>query len=261
MSEIAVGARTARFGRVLGAGDGRDRVGIPFWNGLLSAFAAAGISIVVGLVALVALIVVAVLATGRLPSTDPGHPLLAIGELISYGAAGWFAAWRLRVNGRFAFRALRGVDVRTILVGIAAIVVVRIGAAFQLVAMHQTKHVQSGFEHFNVVSKTPNVTALSIVLAVLTMVFVAPLVEEMIFRGLLFGSLAPRIGVLGAALVSAALFGAAHTDLVLLPTLAALGFISAYAYAASGNLLVSISLHALNNALGAVFLIGAGLSR
>ena len=36
--------------------------------------------------------------------------------------------------------------------------------------------------------------------------------EEMLFRGLLFGALAPRIGVLAAALVSALLFGAAHGD-------------------------------------------------
>lgn len=255
MSEIAAPARAARFDRVLGRADGRDRVGMPFWNGLLSALAAVAISIAVGFVALIILMVAAILVTGRIPSIDPGHPLLATGELVSYGAAGWFAVWRLRANRRFAFHRLRGIDVRTILLGVAAIVLVRIGMAVQLVATHQTKHVQNGFEHFSVVSKTPNVTAVNIALALLTMVVVAPVVEEMIFRGLLFGALAPRLGVLAAALVSAILFGAVHGDLVLFPTLAALGFISAIAYAASGNLWVSVTLHALNNALGALFLV------
>ena len=50
-----------------------------------------------------------------------------------------------------------------------------------------------------------------------------------------------------------------HGDPVLFPTLAALGFVNALAYAATGNLWVRIILHALNNALGAALLIAASL--
>ncbi len=153
-------------------------------------------------------------------------------------------------TARAPFRRLRGGDVRAILIGTGALFVVRIGTAFQLVATHQTNHVQSGFEHFDVVGKAPDITVLSIALAALAMVVVAPVAEELLFRGLLFGALAPRIGVLAAALVSAVLFGAAHGDPILFPTLAALGFVSAIAYAATGNLWVSVTLHALNNAVG-----------
>jgi membrane protease YdiL (CAAX protease family) len=252
-------AQTAVLGRAFTRADGRDRIGVPFWNGILSALGAFGISIATAFAAIFLLVVVIILSTGNMPSLNPGHPLAATGEIVSYAAGGWFAWWRLRSIGRTPFRRLRGGDVRAILIGIGVLFLVRIGTAVQLIATHQTKHVQSGFEHFDVVGKLPNVTLISIALAVLAMVVVAPIVEEMVFRGLLFGALAPRLGVLAAALVSAIIFGAIHGDPVLFPTLAALGFVSAVAYAATGNLWVSVTLHAVNNAVGAAFLVSSSL--
>ncbi len=125
----------------------------------------------------------------------------------------------------------------------------------QLMLAHQSHHVQSGFEHFSVIARTPVITALSVGITVLTLVVLGPIVEEVVFRGLLFGALARPLGVILSALVSAVLFGAGHGDLVLFPSLAALGFIGALAYAATGNLTVSVLLHAINNAFGALFLI------
>ena len=93
----------------------------------------------------------------------------------------------------------------------------------------------------------------------LVLVAIGPLVEEMVFRGLLFGALAPRIGVLLGALVSALLFGLAHGDPVLFPALAALGFVNALLYARTANLTVPVALHGLSNALGAAFLIASSL--
>jgi membrane protease YdiL (CAAX protease family) len=254
-----VSAQTAGLGRAFTRADGRDRIAVPFWNGVLSAFGAVGISIAVGFVTLVVMVFAIVLITGNMPSTNPGHPLIATGEILSYLAGGWFAWWRLRTTGRTPLRRLRAGDVRAILIGIGVLFLVRIGTAVQLVATHQTQHVQSGFEHFDVVGKLPNVTIISIALAVAAMVFIAPIVEEIVFRGLLFGALAPHVGVLAAALVSAVIFGAVHGDPVLFPTLAALGFVSAIAYAKTGNLWVSITLHSVNNAIGALFLVSSSL--
>jgi membrane protease YdiL (CAAX protease family) len=259
LSAPVVSAQTAGFGRAFSRADGRDRVGVPFWNGLLSALGSLAITMAVAFVAILALLAIVVLGTGNMPSLNPGHPVLATGEIISYIAAGWFAWWRLRTMGRAPFRPLRGGDVRAILIGVGVLFLVRVGTAVQLVATHQTNHVQSGFEHFSVVGTLPNVTLVSIALAVLAAVIVAPLVEEIVFRGLLFGAFAPRIGVLAAALVTAAAFGAVHGDLVLFPTLAALGFVSAVAYANTGNLWVSVTLHAANNAIGAIALISTSL--
>ncbi|HEV3086383.1 MAG TPA: CPBP family intramembrane glutamic endopeptidase [Candidatus Elarobacter sp.] len=236
-------------------GLGAERVAVPFWNGLLSALGAIVVGLIGTLAAVIVLVVAIVLTTGKTPSTNPGHPLVALTTAIVYGIAGPFAWWRLRTAGRNPFRMLTGSDMRVILIGVAALILVHIGTAIQLIYTHQTKHQQAGFEHFDVVSKVPIFTTISVALLILSSVALAPIVEEMIFRGLLFGALAPRLGVLPGAAVSALFFGAVHGDVVLFPTLAALGFIGALAYAATGNLWVSIVLHALNNALGVTALV------
>ncbi len=187
--------------------------------------------------------------------------MIAAAEVIFYVAGGWFAWWGLRKMGIPALRKLAGQDVRAIFVGVAALFLLRIGTGVLLVLTGQAQHVQAGFEHFDVTSKTPTVTTISISLAVLSLVVIAPIVEEIVFRGLLFGALAARLGVVASALVTALLFGAVHGDPVLFPSLAAMGFITALAYAATGNLWVAITLHALNNALGAAFLLATSATK
>ena len=76
-------------------------------------------------------------------------------EVIFYAACGTVAWRRLRACGRRAFAPLGAHDVRTILLGIAALCLVRVVTVVQLVVTNQTKHVQSGFEHFDVVTKLP----------------------------------------------------------------------------------------------------------
>ena len=240
-------------------GDGRDRIAVPFWNGLLSAVASVAIVAVALFVVMIVLLAAIVLATGRMPSLNAGHPLLATSEAIAYAAGGWFAWWRLRTTGLNPFRAITRRDLGAILIGLAALLLARIGTGIQLVLTHQTKHVQSGLEHFDVVTSIPAMTALGITIGVLSMVLLAPVVEEITFRGLLLGALAPRLGVLASALLTAVLFGAVHGDLVLSPTLAVLCLINALAYAATGNLWVPITLHAVNNTLGAIALVATSL--
>ena len=247
--------RTLKLPRAFTRDDGRERIAVPLWNGILSALGSVATAFFVMFIAMVVLFVAAILITGRTPSTNPGHPVLAVAELIFYGAGGAFAWWRLRAMNVRPFRKLRTSDVRAILTGIGVLMLVRIGTGLLLVLTDQTKHVQSGFEHFDVKSTVPAITTLSSVLAISTMAIVAPIVEEAVFRGLLFGALASRLGIAASALITALLFGAVHGDPVLFPTIAALGLITALAYAATANLWVPIILHALNNALGAIFLV------
>ncbi len=241
--------------------DGRERVGVPLWDGILSAFGSIAIGFLAAFLAMVPIFFAAVLTLGTLPSTSPGHPLLSVVELVFYAAGGWFAWNRLRaVRGR-ALRRLTAADVRVLAFSIGALLVVRVATAFELVLTNQTKHVQSGFEHFSVATHVPALTAISVGLALLGMVVLGPLVEEIVFRGLLFGALAPRLGVLGAAALGAILFGAAHGDLVLFPSLAALGFVAALSYAATGNLTVPVALHVFNNVFASAILVAGSLAR
>ncbi len=211
-------------------------------------------------IATIVLLFGVVLVTGRNPSTNAGHPLLALSEAAGYAAGGCFAWWRLRTTGVQAFRPLRRRDLRAILIGLAALLLTRVALGIQLVLTHQTKHMQSGLEHFDVVTSIPAMTAVGISIGVASMVLLAPIVEEIIFRGLLFGALAPRLGIIGSALITAILFGAVHGDLVLFPTLAALGLINALVYAYTGNLWVPITLHAFNNLIGAIALVATSLN-
>jgi membrane protease YdiL (CAAX protease family) len=236
-----------------------ERVAVPFWGGLLSAFGAVTIGMVIATIAGVLLLFGTVLVTGHAPSTAAGHPLSAAFAIIFYAAVGTMAWSALRRQKHPFFRTPNRHEIRTILIGLAALLVVHFATGIELVLTHQTKHVQAGFEHFSVATRSPSLTIATTILTALTLVVLAPLVEEMVFRGLLFGALAPRLGIYAAALISALIFGLVHGDAVLFPTLAALGFINALTYANTGNLIVPITLHALNNTLAAIALLASSL--
>jgi uncharacterized protein len=86
-------------------------------------------------------------------------------------------------------------------------------------------------------------------------VIVAPLSEEIVFRGYIFRALKARKGLLRGVVYSSALFALLHIDPsqgltnagAFLPILAGAGII-ALAYHRSGDLWVPITAHALNNA-------------
>ena len=86
-------------------------------------------------------------------------------------------------------------------------------------------------------------------------VCVAPVAEEFFFRGFFYRALRSRYSVLGAALIDGLLFGAIHWDfsttdgLLIIPPLAALGFMFCLVYERTGSLYPVIALHALNNAI------------
>jgi len=84
-------------------------------------------------------------------------------------------------------------------------------------------------------------------------VFVAPPVEEIFFRGFIFGGLRPRWGATIAALASGALFGLAHIGnpgtVYLLPPIAAVGALFAFGYVYTGSILPTMGAHFLFNLL------------
>ena len=82
---------------------------------------------------------------------------------------------------------------------------------------------------------------------ILVAVVMAPLFEEIVFRGFLFRGLANSWGWVWGALASAAIFGAAHLQLDVFLPLAALGFVLAWAYHRTGSLWTCITMHAIFN--------------
>lgn len=78
---------------------------------------------------------------------------------------------------------------------------------------------------------------------------VAPVVEEIVFRGLLYGWLRPRLGAAIGIAASALLFAVAHGVLHLVPALAVQGMLLAFLYERSGSLGPAMVMHGVFNAM------------
>jgi len=79
-------------------------------------------------------------------------------------------------------------------------------------------------------------------------VFVAPVTEELLFRGAIFGSLRAKLGPRSAALLSSVLFAAVHMSWTALVPLFVLAIVLCWVYERSGSLVAPIAVHMLNNA-------------
>lgn len=79
-----------------------------------------------------------------------------------------------------------------------------------------------------------------------------PLAEELFFRGLLYGMLRERWGLLPAVLLSALLFAVAHFVPVLFPALFVMGLVLALLREYTGSLIPCIVLHSMQNGLALI---------
>jgi membrane protease YdiL (CAAX protease family) len=107
---------------------------------------------------------------------------------------------------------------------------------------------------------TNETTVLLLSSALLTTV-VAPVCEETLFRGYIFGALSKWRGWLPAAVVTGVLFGAVHAGsapLADLVPLAVLGFMLCALYRRTGSLYPCIVAHSLNNSIAFGVLEGWG---
>jgi membrane protease YdiL (CAAX protease family) len=93
-----------------------------------------------------------------------------------------------------------------------------------------------------------------IAIGAVLLVVVTPVAEEVFYRGLLFGSLWPRLGTGWASVISAALFGASHLagGAVLVPILFAFGMLQAVLFRWRGSLVAPIAAHGAFNLIALV---------
>jgi membrane protease YdiL (CAAX protease family) len=100
-----------------------------------------------------------------------------------------------------------------------------------------------------------------IALAGITVILLAPIAEELFFRGLLFKSLRARHGFGFAGPISAVCFGAAHfqgqwqNGLLLALVMVCVGLGLAFIYEWRGNIVANIAAHATFNVIGFIFIL------
>lgn len=97
-------------------------------------------------------------------------------------------------------------------------------------------------------------TRLQLILAVLAAVVLAPIAEELLFRGLLHRGLRRRMAFVPATAISSVVFAVVHVDVLLSQPLALVGLvlvggILALAYERTGSLLVPVVIHGVHNAV------------
>lgn len=90
--------------------------------------------------------------------------------------------------------------------------------------------------------------------SLLTLVVMAPLFEEVIFRGVLLESTRARYGVLAAWLISSLMFGIAHIHPAVAVNALAMGLVLGFIYIRSDSLWSTIVLHAINNGFAYILL-------
>ena len=94
-------------------------------------------------------------------------------------------------------------------------------------------------------------STVGLISAGILVVVIAPIVEEVFFRGFFYRSIRNRLSVLPAALISGAVFGLIHasTGVEAIPTLGVLGVIFCLVYERTKSLYPVIAMHAWNNTL------------
>jgi membrane protease YdiL (CAAX protease family) len=95
-------------------------------------------------------------------------------------------------------------------------------------------------------------STINLVLTAILVCVLAPIAEELLFRGFFFPALRRVVPTLAAATITGILFGLVHiigTPIALIVPLAALGFALCLLYLKTGSLIPCMALHALNNAI------------
>lgn len=96
--------------------------------------------------------------------------------------------------------------------------------------------------------------ATGLILALLVAVAIAPLVEELLFRGFVYQAFRQRVGVGWAIFINAVLFGLVHFDVYLFVPLTLIGAALAWLFEREDSLGPPVMLHALNNLISVLAL-------
>ncbi|PSR35557.1 MAG: hypothetical protein C7B46_00795 [Sulfobacillus benefaciens] len=153
----------------------------------------------------------------------------------------------------FLRRNYRGASMAHVVTGIAVGIglTVLMGIAVSLEQKIAHIRVQSNNPFLYARGLNPH-TVLAAILVGLAVVVAAPITEEALFRGILFGGFLTRVPYPVATLGAALLFGAAHMDLTLLIPLTLAGLVLNAVYRRNQSLVPSTVAHATFNGLSVI---------
>jgi membrane protease YdiL (CAAX protease family) len=90
-------------------------------------------------------------------------------------------------------------------------------------------------------------------LSIILIVLIAPIIEEILFRGFIYTAIRNKFGRRMAYLLSTILFAGLHANLIGFLPISVLGILLAYLYEHTGSLIPSITVHVTHNSLIALF--------
>lgn len=207
--------------------------------------------LLLGLAAVVAFALIARLTGTPLPAS-------ALVLLVSAGLYGALTlmAWLLVVQRRgvgWTGIGFRRTSVTAVLWMVPLLaVMLSVNAAVTVLVTRAVGNVQN--PQVNALAPGGTMSLRDLLLLLLAASVIAPIVEEMLFRGLLYRYLRARMGVVGSVALSAGLFAALHAVPVLLPMLLVIGVTLALVAERYDSIVPCIALHALHNSLMLVVL-------
>lgn len=82
---------------------------------------------------------------------------------------------------------------------------------------------------------------------IITAIFIAPIFEEIIFRGLIYQALRKHVGILKAVLISSIIFSLLHFNIAQFLPVMGLGMLLCFIFEHTDSLVPAIAIHMLNN--------------
>jgi membrane protease YdiL (CAAX protease family) len=158
-----------------------------------------------------------------------------------------------RTLSQIGLHAPNAADVRAGVLGAIAMYVVAEAAALAQKFAFHLEGTQQAVQLFGTTHDRTLIYGL-IILAV----FIAPVVEEVIFRGFLFNALLRYVPAGLAAVASGIVFGLAHFDKTAFFPLACAGIVLAVVYYRTGSLISSMLTHGTFNAVNVVLVLVTG---
>jgi CAAX protease family protein len=198
--------------------------------------------------------VLSALAARPFRSGDPTLQLIVV-VLLEGSLGGWVLLW-VKMRHHVGLKAL-GLRFKPSDIGagvLAALLGLGIGAVINAIVLSIAQEIQG--KKVETPQQLPDINQRpQWFLAFIAVVIVAPLAEEMFFRGFLYQALRRWRGVPQGVLLSALFFGIAHVSIIIIPAIFALGVILAYMFERRRSLGSTIAAHMTYNLIGFILIV------